>query len=93
MEEAKKFIPFWHMTGQIMMDLRRNPKVQKFDSDIEMMAALARELPDVAQVKILQINGEDVLSVEYNHNQWRDEFRTVNQLLKELRRQAGAPMD
>ena len=63
----------------------------KFDTDIEMMAELAKQLNDVARIKILKIYGEDVLSVEYTHNQSRDEFRSVEQLLTELRRHAGVP--
>lgn len=53
----------------------------KFDTDIELIEHLCKELPGVTRVKILN----DIVSVEYGHNQWRDEFTTVDQIVKALR--------
>jgi predicted phosphohydrolase len=57
---------------------------QTFKTDLEMMKELAKELKDVSRIKILP---GDIISVEYNHNGWRDEFTTVEGLVKELQRQ------
>lgn len=57
------------------------PNTTYFDTDLEMIAALAGKLPEVSRIKTI---GETV-SVEYIHNNWRDEFSTVDEIIQALR--------